>query len=97
MTIRIAGCGAQGRVIPDILRAARPGEDIEFVDDDQSLWGKSIDGARVIGGLDRALTGDPAVIEMIVALGNPELRLSIAERITVQASASPTRFIPPPS
>jgi len=29
MTLRIAGGGARGRVIPDVLCTARPGEDVE--------------------------------------------------------------------
>jgi len=81
VSVWIIGSGAQGRVILDILRTSRPAEEINFIDDDQTLWGKSINGARVICGLDKALQHYDGGTEMIVAIGNPELRLCIAGRL----------------
>jgi sugar O-acyltransferase (sialic acid O-acetyltransferase NeuD family) len=81
MSVLIVGCGAQGRVLLDILRAASPAKDLEFIDDEPSFWGKSVNGARVTGGLDQALGRDHAGLEMIVAIGNPESRLRIGDRI----------------
>jgi sugar O-acyltransferase (sialic acid O-acetyltransferase NeuD family) len=76
----IFGAGAQGRVILDILRAQGRHESVAFLDDAADLQGRSINGAPVLFGLDEALGCVSSTVEMIVALGNPHLRMAVAER-----------------
>lgn len=81
MKALIVGAGAQGRVILDILRAQGIHASVAFVDDDATVRGKEINGALVSMGLEEALSLREEV-EMIVALGNPDLRLRLAARIS---------------
>lgn len=83
----IVGAGAQGRVVLDVLRARRCYESIAFVDDNCSLHGRRINDAPVIGGLDAVLVQDCGGVEMIVALGNPSLRINLARRIAERGIA----------
>jgi len=80
----IFGAGAQGRVVLDILRTQNqyhPWHDsIQFLDDDEQLWGQQINGCSVVGGFDYALQQERATFEMVIALGNPNARLAIGER-----------------
>ncbi len=80
MKALIVGAGAQGRVVLDILRAEGRHESFAFVDENPELRGRSVNGARVECGLEEALRGAQDA-EMIVALGNPDLRLAVAGRI----------------
>lgn len=77
-TCVIVGAGAQGRVVLDNWRAARPGARFVFVDDDASLHKKTIMDAEVVGGLDAldALGG-----EVVLAIGNNRTRLALASRL----------------
>lgn len=81
MNAYIVGAGAQGRVILDILRAQHPHDTIEFIDENRELWGTVISGANVRGCLAQALAQPHAGVGMIVALGNPVTRMSIAASI----------------
>ncbi len=84
----IVGAGAQGRVILDILRAQHRHHAIEFIDDNPAIEGQEINGAKVVSSLDQALSSpDIRGAEMIVALGNPDLRIAIAGRIGEQGIA----------
>ena len=52
----ILGAGTHARVVLDCLRAAGRGADVlgmVEVDGDRKRWGKSLDGCRVLGGLNR--------------------------------------------
>lgn len=77
----IVGAGAQGRVVLDILRALNRYDSISFLDDDPALRGSRVNEAEILGGLDLTLEPDRAGTEMIIALGNPLVRLRLAERI----------------
>jgi sugar O-acyltransferase (sialic acid O-acetyltransferase NeuD family) len=85
----IFGCGAQGRIVLDILRAQRRHEEIEFVDDNRAVWGSTVNGARVGGGLQYALEQDSDQCEMIVAINHPSRRLNVVDRL----SARGVRFL----
>ncbi|HTD20232.1 MAG TPA: hypothetical protein VK667_11955, partial [Ktedonobacteraceae bacterium] len=76
----IFGAGAQGRVILDILRAQSRYDSIEFIDDNETLWGQFVNGAPVAGNFDYAHQQDQGTSRMIIAVGNPVLRLSIARK-----------------
>jgi len=77
----IIGAGAQGRVVLDILRAGNRYDSISFIDDNPALQRSRINDAEVLGGFDLTLTPDPARAEMIVALGDPLVRLRLARLI----------------
>lgn len=77
----IFGAGAHGRVTLDILRAQGKHKLIEFIDDNEQLWGQRINGASIVGGLNYALQQDKETFEMVVALGNPITRLTIAKKL----------------
>jgi len=81
MRALIVGAGAQGRVILDILKAQGGYDSVAFVDDNPDLRRKEINGTVVAGGFEEALKS-AADTEMIVALGNPDRRLALAERIS---------------
>jgi acetyltransferase-like isoleucine patch superfamily enzyme len=81
MRTLIVGAGAQGRVIADILRARGGHDAIAFIDENESLWGAEVNGIPVLGGLAEVLRGNVQDLAMIVALGNPMVRLRVAKRI----------------
>jgi sugar O-acyltransferase (sialic acid O-acetyltransferase NeuD family) len=72
----IIGCGAQGRVVLEVWRAAEPAATFVFLDDNKSLHGTRILGAEVAGGLDTSVDG-PAVL----AIGHNVKRLALADRL----------------
>jgi sugar O-acyltransferase (sialic acid O-acetyltransferase NeuD family) len=79
----VVGAGAQGRVVLDVWREQHPDRSFVFVDDDPSLWGSSVLGVPVEGGLNRlTLEGQEAV----VALGNNLVRQTLAQRLATQVS-----------
>lgn len=80
MKALIFGAGAQGRVVLDILRAQGRHESVEFVDDNEQLWGQRVNGIPIVGGFDYILQQDRETFEMVVALGNPNTRLTIAKK-----------------
>jgi sugar O-acyltransferase (sialic acid O-acetyltransferase NeuD family) len=77
----IFGAGAHGRTLLDILRVLGRHESMEFLDDNEQLWGEQVNGAPILGGLDYALQQDRKTFEMIVALGNSITRLAVAEEL----------------
>lgn len=81
MNAYIVGAGAQGRVVLDILRAQHLYDTIEFIDENREFWGTAINGAKVCGCLAQALAQARGAAGMIVALGNPIARMSIASLI----------------
>ena len=81
MRALIIGAGAQGRVTLDILRAQARHDRIDFIDEDERLWGSQVNGSQVIGNLQEALGQSVSGVEVIVALGHPRARLAVAERV----------------
>jgi len=77
----IFGAGAHGRVILDVLRAQNQYQSIEFIDDNQTLWGEKINGAMVAGNFNYLLELERNSFRVIVAIGNPLLRLSVAKKM----------------
>jgi UDP-perosamine 4-acetyltransferase len=80
MKARIVGAGAHGRVVLDILRAQARHDAFAFVDDDPEMPGLIVNGVSVECGLEESLR-DGEGIEMIIALGNPDLRHRVAGMI----------------
>ena len=81
MKAYIFGAGAQGRIVHDILVDSGISADILFIDEDPKLFNKSINGSKVVGDLRYLLRQDPTQAQIHIALGNPILRLRIAEKI----------------
>lgn len=81
MKAYIVGAGAQGRIVQDILVDIGNFADILFIDEDPKLLGKRINGSKVVGDLKYLFQQDPTQIQIHIALGNPILRLRIAEKI----------------
>ncbi len=80
MDAYIYGAGAQGRVINDILIHQKKYL-IKFIDDDKANWGKKINGTKVIGGYEKILKQDSSLFKVIIAFGDPRLRLSLAYKL----------------
>ena len=80
MKALIYGASAQGRVILDILREENRYASIEFVDDNKELWGQELNGARIIGDLERVLQSVSPPFEMVIAVGHPVLRMRLAQK-----------------
>lgn len=81
MRALIFGAGGHGRIVLDILRDEGLHQDIGFVDEAQTLWGQEINGAPVIGGLEKALEFPRDSFGMVVALGNPVARMAVVKKL----------------
>lgn len=77
----IFGAGAQGRVVLDILLDQAEHESFAFLDENEQVWGKQVNGVVVLGGLDFAARQEKESFAVIVALGSPAARLAVTERI----------------
>lgn len=82
MKIFIWGASGQGRVVLDILSGNKNFEIAGFIDSDEKLKGKSVDGVKVFGG--RGALDDlkkAGVKAGIVAIGNNTARFEISNLI----------------
>jgi acetyltransferase EpsM len=78
----IVGAGAQGRVVLETWRAARPDGDFVFLDANATLHGTTVLGAPVTGAPEAAdLAG-----ELIVALGDNHRRLAVAAGLAARGA-----------
>lgn len=80
----IFGAGAQGRTVLDILLAAGIYNQVSFIDDAPELEGSSINGAPVFGSLAKLIAAAEESDNfdgLVVALGRPQLRESVARQI----------------
>jgi sugar O-acyltransferase (sialic acid O-acetyltransferase NeuD family) len=78
----VFGAGAQGRAVADILRDAKTCESIHFVDDNPALRGAQINGIEIAGSLEEVARAWTDSCRLVVALGKPGARLSVADRAT---------------
>lgn len=76
----IYGASRQGRVVLDILRAQGKWEILGFLDDATEKQGTVWAGLPVLGGMDW-LEGLERLPTAIVAIGNNEARMDLAERL----------------
>jgi sugar O-acyltransferase (sialic acid O-acetyltransferase NeuD family) len=88
-TCIVVGAGAQGRVTLEAWRAARPEVTFVLLDDDARLHGTTILGASVVGGLDRLGDHHYLQSEVVLAIGNNQARLAVAERLQTSMPAAP--------
>lgn len=82
----ILGAGAQGRITAEIWRAAEPGIELLFLDDDDALHGRRIGGVPVAGPI-RCLADHADGCRALIAIGNNVKRLAAA-RSCSQAGAA---------
>ena len=88
MTCVIIGCGGHGRVVLDILRSADVHSVAGFLDSNEDLWGRRVDGCEVLGDLSviERLKRDRGVDSAVVAIGDNGVRRDfslVAERAGV--------------
>jgi sugar O-acyltransferase (sialic acid O-acetyltransferase NeuD family) len=84
-TAYIFGAGAYGRVVLDTLRDKGGYDSIAFLDEKEDLWGRAINGAPIVGGLDAVRGRDPNSFGIVVAIGHPSIRLAIAARLGAES------------
>ncbi len=77
----IFGAGSQGRVVLDILRMDDSWSSIQFLDDNKSVAGTTVNGAAVLGDLSVLDGRDPNSYGVIVAMGYPYLRERIFSQL----------------
>jgi acetyltransferase EpsM len=77
----IFGAGAQGLVALDAWRCSSRDSEFHLIDDDFRLHGKILNGVKVAGGLEFLLGNFSSVDEVIVAMGNNDMRLSLGEKL----------------
>lgn len=76
----IIGAGAQGRVALDLLKCMSEFDEFEFLDDDKSKWGTSLNDTIIAGALGRIADYDKNIFKALLAFGNPTLRRKLASR-----------------
>ena len=82
MDILIAGAGGHGRVVLDILRAAKTHNVVSFLDADESLHDTEIAGVPVLGHLNLLpKLRRQGVAGAIVAIGDNRARASYAQKL----------------
>ncbi len=79
----IIGAGAHGQVVVEAWRQQHPQRSLAFLDDQPTLWGRSIHGVQVAGGIELV---DSMPSEAVVALGANPLRRKLAERWGTRAT-----------
>jgi len=77
----IFGAGAHGRITLEVWRSAFPDADFYFIDDNANVQNKIIDGAPVDGGMQFLLKNFSPPDEVIVAMGNNNVRISLGNRL----------------
>ena len=84
MTFRplIIGAGGHGKVVLDILRANGV-EPAGFVDADESLWGRSVLGLAVLGGMQRLekIARSAGATAAVLGIGDNRVRLELAAEV----------------
>jgi len=79
-TVFIVGASAQGRIVADILRAQDGKICLQFIDDNDAIWGRLVNGVKVAGGYGYLLDQDRQKAAVVVALGHPAKRVALASR-----------------
>jgi sugar O-acyltransferase (sialic acid O-acetyltransferase NeuD family) len=79
--IIIIGAGGHGRVVLDILRAAKTYEPIGFLDSNPDLAGRKIDGLTILGDVEKLESLANQVDGAIVAIGDASIRRYYAELV----------------
>ena len=82
MDVIILGAGGHGRVVLDILLQAGKHKPIGFLDNNEALSGRRIDGLPVLGGMERLQDiHERGITGAIVAIGNNGVRRAFGDVI----------------
>lgn len=81
MDVVIIGAGGHGRVVLDILRAAKEHKILGFLDADESLTGTTVAGVTVLGHPGSLLKVRGKARGAIVAVGDNRARISYAKHL----------------
>jgi sugar O-acyltransferase (sialic acid O-acetyltransferase NeuD family) len=77
----IFGASRQGDVVLEVVRAQGQYQVVGFLDDDPVRQGASVNGVAVLGGFDWLRAEAGAEMGAIVAIGNNETRVAVANRL----------------
>ena len=88
MEIDIIGCGGQGEVVLDIVRAAGQYTVRGFLDSDPAMQGRIVDGLKVLGSPDQARGA------FLVAVGDNKARKELTAQLTARGLAAVTAVHP---
>lgn len=75
----LVGAGGLAREVLAVVHAQGRHHDVLVVDDDPALWGTTLAGARVVGGLD-VLAG-PGACDVLVCAGRGSTRRALVRRL----------------
>jgi sugar O-acyltransferase (sialic acid O-acetyltransferase NeuD family) len=73
----IIGAGAQGRIIAEAWRAQAPSVALHFLDDKDSLQGRSVHEVPVVGAVEALATLDLAAAGVVLGIGDNGRRLEL--------------------
>ena len=76
MKTAIIGCGNHGMVIKDIIGYLGNLELIGFLDDNKNLWGKNVDGLKVLGNLSLENKNRFDLEAVVLGIGDNKIRAS---------------------
>lgn len=77
--IILAAASGLAREVAEAVRASAGRELLGFIDDDEDLWGTTIDGLPVLGGLAVAIARDEA--DVVLCAGKGSAREAMADRL----------------
>ncbi|TDW29947.1 NeuD/PglB/VioB family sugar acetyltransferase [Cryobacterium psychrophilum] len=77
----LIGASGLAREVLSLLRTQSDSRTVLFVDDDPALWGTTIDGAPVVGGLSE-VTNHPTA-QIVICVGRGAGRAALIERLGV--------------
>lgn len=102
MNCILIGAGGHARVVLENLRGRRGLRILGFTDSNRSLWGKTIDGVKILGGDERLAAYPPGSVRLINGVGaasdsGPRRRVFSAlkeQGYSFLALVSPTAAVP---
>lgn len=84
-SIVIIGASGFGREVAWLIEELEKWNIIGFIDDDESIQGKDVNGYKVIGTTQDLLSYEEK-INVVIAIGNPEVRKKIYDRISIKSN-----------
>ena len=79
----IIGAGALGIFCAELL-TTDPSENVVFIDDNKELWGKTLNGIQIVGGMEYLITAQDENKKVLVAIANPIIREKIFNEVNTK-------------